>query len=168
MPMKLTTTIFLVFLLILTGCNKDDSDKNKTAAVIGSTAPNFKLADKDGNYRELYEFRGKYVVVDFWASWCSICRRENPKMQSLSSKYNSQVQVIGVNLDQKVENWQNAVITDQLTYLQLHDTLAFDSEIAQSYQISMIPFIMLLNPQGVILMFSSRTDEIEAKIGQLL
>jgi thiol-disulfide isomerase/thioredoxin len=126
------------------------------------------LADKDGNYRELYEFRGKFVAVDFWASRCGVCRRENPKLEALSHKYSSQIQVIGVNLDQKKELWQAAVNSDQLTYLQVHDTLAFNSEIAKSYGITMIPFMMLLDANRVILMFTSSTTDIESRLNNSL
>lgn len=162
-PGLLLLTISIVF---LTSCKKDDkADTPEVAVKIGATAPDFNLKDSGGTFHKLSDFRGQYVVLDFWAAWCGICRTENPKMQSLYTKYqNKNVQFIGACLDANTDNWLKAVQNDGLTYLQLHDEEAFESEVAKTYGINMVPFMMLLDEAGKILTFTSRVADIESRL----
>ena len=149
-------------------CKKDeDSDTPEVAVKIGAIAPDFSVADESGTFYKLSDQRGKYVVVDFWAAWCGICRTENPKMQALYTEYTDKnVEFIGVCLDENRENWQSVVVADGLTYLQLIDQQAFSSEVATTYGIQSVPFMMLLDTEGKIITFTSRVSEIESWLNQ--
>lgn len=160
----------LAIIFTTQACKKDDSGEVPEVAVkIGSTAPNFEIADEDGTLHKLTDYRGQYVVVDFWAAWCGICRTENPKMESLYNTYkNKNVEVIGVCLDANTDAWKTAVMDDQLTYIQLIESDAFSSKVAGTYGITSVPFMMLLDSEGVILSLSSRVSDIEAKLQQVV
>ncbi|NPD45910.1 MULTISPECIES: peroxiredoxin [unclassified Lentimicrobium] len=168
--MKKINIMIMAFALIFSSqaCKKDeDSDTPEVAVKIGAIAPDFSVADETGTFYKLSDQRGKYVVVDFWAAWCSICRTENPKMQALYTKYmDKNVQFMGVCLDENTENWQSAIEADQLTYLQLIDEDAFSSKVATTYGITSVPFMMLLDTEGKIITFTSRVSEIESWLNQ--
>lgn len=167
---KLGLLLLTVSIVWLSSCKKDeDSDIPEVAVKIGAIAPDFELAEANGTLHKLSDYRGKYVVVDFWAAWCGICRTENPKMQSLHTAYqNKNVQFIGACLDANTDAWKQAVISDGLTYLQLHDEAAFDSEVAKTYGIGSVPFLMLLDESGKILTFTSRVADIESRLASEL
>jgi peroxiredoxin len=163
---KITLILSLLSIVWLSSCKKDEEGSTPEVAVkIGALAPDFNLADANGTFFKLSDYRGKYVVVDFWAAWCSICRTENPKMEALYNNYkNKNVQFIGACLDANVDNWKNVVAEDGLTYLQLHDAEAFDSDVAKTYGLQMVPFMMLLDESGKILTFTSRVVDIESRL----
>lgn len=156
--------------LITVACQKDKDEAGPEVAVkVGSLAPDFEIEDENGDPIKLSDYRGQYVVVDFWAAWCGICRNENPKMENLYNNYkNKNVEVIGVCLDENTENWRNVVAQDQLTFIQLIENQAFDSKVATTYGITSVPFMMLLDSEGVILSLTNRVSDIEAKLQQLL
>jgi len=161
--------IALVITFTFQSCKKDDNQNIEVAVKIGAQAPNFKIGDIDGTIHELKDYRGQYVVVDFWAAWCGICRNENPKMESLNNSYKDKnVSFIGVCLDANTENWKTAVMEDQLTYIQLIDNEAFDSKVASTYGITSVPFMMVLDSEGVILTITNRVSDIESKLRQVI
>ena len=163
--------MLLSVVMITLACNKKDEEGSspEVAVKVGSLAPDFEIEDENGVSIKLSDYRGQYVVVDFWAAWCGICRNENPKMENLYNNYkNKNVEVIGVCLDENTENWRNVVAQDQLTFIQLIDNQAFDSKVATTYGITSVPFMMLLDSEGVILSLTNRVSDIEAKLQQLL
>lgn len=168
--MKQFKILLIAFALVIStqACKKDEESETPEVAVkIGAIAPDFNIADGHGTFYKLSDQRGKYVVVDFWAAWCGICRTENPKMQALYTKYmDKNVQFMGVCLDENKENWQSAIDADQLTYLQLIDEDAFSSTVAKTYGIQSVPFMMLLDTEGKIITFTSRVSEIESWLKQ--
>ena len=118
---------------------------------IGQVAPEFSLPDTAGVSVSLSSFRGKYVLLDFWASWCPPCRRENPNVVKAYQQYKDKnFTIIGISLDKDKEKWLKAIADDQLTWTHLSDLKYWDSEIPALYGVRGIPANVLLDPEGVI------------------
>ncbi|WCT13393.1 TlpA disulfide reductase family protein [Mucilaginibacter jinjuensis] len=125
--------------------------ENAKPASVGQPAPLFTAASLDGKIVKLSDFRGKYVLVDFWASWCPPCRQENPNIVKLYRRYHEHgLQLLGVSLDTDHDAWQKAVITDRLTWTQVSDQQRFDGPAEKRYQIEEIPSNFIIDPKGVI------------------
>lgn len=119
---------------------------------IGQVAPEFSLPDTAGVSVSLSDFRGKYVLLDFWAAWCPPCRRENPNVVETFNAYKDKnFTVIGISLDYNKNAWMKAIADDQLTWTHLSDLKYWDSEIAALYGVRGIPANVLLDPNGVII-----------------
>lgn len=132
----------------------------------GAVAPDFTLTSKDGKEVSLSSFRGKYVLVDFWASWCGPCRGENPNVVKAYKKYNSKgFEVLSVSVDNNQEKWLEAIEADGLTWTQVRDT---DKEVGKLYAIQNIPTTLLLDKEGVIIAKNLRGEELENKLAELL
>ena len=118
------------------------------ASAVGSMAPEFELKDLEGNLVKLSSFRGKYVLIDFWASWCGPCRKEIPNIKQVYNSFADKgLVVIGVSVDQNDQEWRQAVKEEQVQYLQLSDIEGITWKL---YNFNGIPFITLISPEGVI------------------
>lgn len=136
---------------------------------VGSEAPDFTLPDVDGNPVSLSSFRGKYVLVDFWASWCPDCRKENPNIVAAWEKYkNKNFAVLGVSLDRSREPWLAAIEKDKLTWTHVSDLKFWSSEAAVLYCIRWIPMSFLINPEGKIVAVGLEGEELHNKLAELL
>lgn len=136
---------------------------------VGSIAPDFSLPASDGQPRGLQSFRGKYLLIDFWASWCHPCRQENPELVKVYEKYASRgFEIFGVSFDKVRKQWLQAIDEDDLPWPQVSDLLYFDSPIIELYQISGIPVNYLLNPEGKIIAKNIKPDELERMLAEHL
>ena len=136
---------------------------------VGSIAPDFTLPDVDGNPVSLSSFRGKYVLVDFWAAWCPDCRKENPNIVAAWEKYKDKnFAVLGVSLDRKRDQWLAAIEKDNLTWTQVSDLKYWDSEAAVLYCIRWIPMSFLIDPEGKIVSIGLEGEELHNKLEELL
>jgi len=136
---------------------------------VGKVAPDFTMNDVDGQPLSLSAYKGKYVLIDFWASWCGPCRRENPHVVELYNEFNDKgFEILGVSLDQKKEAWLKAIEDDQLTWNQVSDLKGWKNEVAQLYGVSSIPHTVLLDKEGKIVAKNLRGDELRTKVAELL
>lgn len=136
---------------------------------IGQVAPEIELPDPDGKLVKLSSLRGKYVLVDFWAKWCGPCRQENPNVVRVFNKYKDKgFTVFGVSLDRRKEDWVQAIQQDGLTWTHVSDLKYWQSEAAQTYNVTGIPFSLLIDPNGVIIDKNLRGAALDKRVGEAL
>ena len=141
--------------------------ENKIGAV-GTEAIDFTQADTSGAPVSLQSFRGKYVLVDFWASWCGPCRRENPNLVAAYEKYNAKnFTVLGVSLDRDRNAWLQAIAKDGLRWTHVSDLKFWSNEAARIYKITSIPQNLLIGPDGVIIGKNLRGEELQLRLEEL-
>lgn len=136
---------------------------------IGSEAPEINLPDPNGKSVSLSSLRGKLVLVDFWASWCGPCRKENPFIVSIYNKYRSAgFDIYGVSLDDNAEAWKMAIQKDGLGWNQVSELKKWNSQVAKTYGVDAIPFSVLVDKEGKIIGKGLRGAELENKIREAL
>jgi len=140
------------------------------AVALGAIAPEFAEADTSGKIINLSSFRGQYVLIDFWASWCGPCRRENPNVVKAYNHYKGQkFTILGVSLDKPnaKDKWLAAIHKDGLTWNHVSDLKFWDSKAAGLYAVRGIPQNFLLDPNGKIIAKNLRGDDLEDKLAEI-
>ena len=139
------------------------------AIAVGQTAPDFTLPDVDGKPFALSSLRGKYVLIDFWASWCGPCREENPNVVANYHQFKDKnFTILGVSLDKDRGAWLKAIKDDGLAWKQISDLKFWNSEAATLYQVQGIPYNVLVDPQGKIIATELRGDGLRDKLASVL
>lgn len=138
---------------------------------IGKEAPDFSMPDVNGKEVKLSSFRGKYVLVDFWASWCGPCRNENPNLVNAYNQFKDKnFTVLGVSLDRpgQKDKWLKAIKDDNLTWTNISDLQDWSSPVVALYGFDGIPFNVLIDPQGKVIAERLRGSGLEGKLQEVL
>lgn len=150
---------------------QEQAERKKLASWIGKKAPDFSLPDINGRQVKLSSFRGRYVLVDFWASWCGPCRNENPNVVNAYQRYKDKnFTVLGVSLDRPgaKEQWMKAIRDDKLDWTHVSDLQFWNSPVVPLYGLEGIPFNVLVDPDGKVVAEGLRGPDLAAKLEELL
>ncbi|EHQ31111.1 TlpA disulfide reductase family protein [Mucilaginibacter paludis] len=129
---------------------------------VGHKAPDFTILDTDNKPVKLSDYRGKYLMIDFWASWCGPCRQENPNVVRLYNQFKDKgLNILGISLDEKKTDWLKAIADDKLTWRQATEFKNFESPVVRMYHIEAIPSNFMIDPQGNIIAKNITGTELE-------
>ncbi|MEL6593886.1 MAG: TlpA disulfide reductase family protein, partial [Bacteroidota bacterium] len=147
----------------------DTQIKAEKAMAVGAIAPEIALPNPQGDTLRLSDLRGKVVLIDFWASWCGPCRRENPKVVRMYKAYQDQgFEILGVSLDAKKTAWEQAIAKDGLEWLHVSDLRRWRSVAAQTYGVGSIPATVLVGRDGRIIARNLRGTLLENKLEEVM
>ncbi len=136
---------------------------------LGRQAPELALPDMNGNTLSLASFKGKYLLVDFWASWCEPCRAENPNVVKAYHTFKGKnFAILGVSLDKDKDAWEQAVLADSLSWTQVSDLRQWSSKAVETFGFSSIPYNILIDPQGKIIAEELRGADLQNKLAEVL
>ncbi|MGX5817188.1 redoxin domain-containing protein [Chitinophaga lutea] len=136
---------------------------------VGQAAPGFELKDNNGKTVKLSDFKGQYVMLDFWASWCKPCRESNPEIAAAYNKYKDKgFTVLSVSIDESHEKWKTAIAEDKMNWVQLIGERGPSSKVAQDYSVVAVPAGMLIGPDGKLLKIGVNGKNIGEVLSKLL
>ncbi len=146
-----------------------ETASHKQSMWTGKQAPELALPSTTGKTVSISSFRGKYLLVDFWASWCGPCRHENPNVVKAYNEFKDKnFTVLGVSLDNQKAPWLKAIKDDQLAWTHISDLQMWNSVAVQTFGFDGIPYNILVDPQGKVIAEGLRGDELESKLKEVL
>ncbi|HXB08343.1 MAG TPA: TlpA disulfide reductase family protein [Puia sp.] len=136
---------------------------------VGKQAPELALPDANGKIISLASYKGKFLLVDFWASWCAPCRAENPNVVKVYNEFRGKnFAILGVSLDKERDSWMEAVRSDRLAWTHVSDLKYWQSKAVQTFNFNGIPYNVLIDPQGKVIAEGLRGDDLETKLKEVL
>ena len=139
------------------------------SAIIGKEFQDLEEADTDGNMHKLSEYvgQGKWVLVDFWASWCGPCKAEMPNVVSVYNQYHDKgFEIVGLSFDQEKDLWERAIVEWQMPWIHLSDLKYWKSAAAEVYSVNSIPDNLLINPEGIVVARGLRGEALAKKLAE--
>jgi peroxiredoxin len=136
---------------------------------VGKIVPELVMPDVNGKDVSISSFRGKYVLIDFWASWCGPCRMENPNVVKAFNEFKGKnFTILGVSLDKDKDSWRKAINQDHLTWTHISDLKYWNSQAVETFGFQGIPFNVLVDPSGKVIAQELRGEDLDAKLKQVL
>lgn len=160
---------FLAEMLKSSQQQKQADQQTSGESWVGKTVPDLAMSDQNGKEVSILSFRGKYLLIDFWASWCGPCRMENPNVvQAYNSFKGKNFTILGVSLDKDKDSWKKAIADDHLNWTQISDLKYWNSHAVEVFGFQGIPFNILVDPSGKVIAQELRGEALEAKLKQVL
>ena len=142
---------------------------NPKLNLMNKSAPEISVKDTAGNPVSLASFKGKYLLLDFWASWCRPCREENPNVVAAYNEFKDKnFTILSISLDSSIANWKNAIEADGLTWNHASDLKQWDGATVKKYNVESIPFNVLIDPSGKVIATDLRGDALKKKLTEVL
>ena len=134
----------------------------------GRSFQDFSMKQFDGRPFSSASLKGKYVLYDFWASWCAPCRKENPKLLASYRRYKEKgFEIVGISLDNQFSKWMEAIAKDELSWIQISDLKGWQNELAAKFQISAIPYNIFVSPDGKIISTDLRPEALSTQLKEI-
>lgn len=153
----------------ITGVRIKNALVPKYTLKIGDVLPQFSQKDVKGNLFNIADLKGRYVLIDFWASWCVPCREENPNLVKAYQKFKGKkLEILGVSLDLKKDAWIDAIAKDNLSWKQVSDLNGWENEVSRMFNVRSVPANILIDKQGKIIALNLRGEELEKKLSEVL
>jgi peroxiredoxin len=146
-----------------------DQQSSGAESWVGKTVPELVMPDPNGKAVSISSFKGKFLLIDFWASWCGPCRMENPNVVKAYNEFKGKnFTILGVSLDKDKDSWKKAIMQDHLNWSQMSDLKYWNSQAVEIFGFQGIPFNVLVDPSGKVIAESLRGEELDAKLRQVL
>jgi peroxiredoxin len=146
-----------------------EEDASSGKALLGKQVPDITLPDTSGKPVSVTSFKRKWLLLDFWASWCAPCRVENPNLVNIYKQYrNKNFAILSISLDRDTVAWKNAILNDSLSWPQISDLKFWESKAADVYGFTALPFNILVDTSGKAIAVNLHGEALKTKLGELL